>query len=246
MVTSTESFKPPYLSFQTFWNFLGDLSAKPLPPKLDRSIMGSKSGTDQNNIMSALQAFGLIDGEGAIQPGMTHFAKADADQRKEILASLVRTFYSAPLNVSSNNGTPADLDEVFKNDLGQASGDTRRKAISFFLHAAREADLTLSPHFPKTRGGSGGPGAAKKRTPKARRSAQGTADVESSVHQPASGHSNTVALRSGGTVTLSYNVDLFELDDKDETFVLELVKKLRRYNSDGGATHDHTEQGGAS
>ena len=27
-------FKPPYMSFQTFWSFIEDLSKKPLPPQI--------------------------------------------------------------------------------------------------------------------------------------------------------------------------------------------------------------------
>jgi len=47
MDDSESTFKPSYMSFQTFWNFIGELAKKPLPPQIDRSLLGSKSGTDQ-------------------------------------------------------------------------------------------------------------------------------------------------------------------------------------------------------
>ena len=46
-----QTFKPPYLSFQTFWAFLDELAAKPLPPQIDRSMLDKKSGTDQAGLL---------------------------------------------------------------------------------------------------------------------------------------------------------------------------------------------------
>src|SRR6266700_3864540 len=53
-------FRPPYLSFATFWSFLDTMLAQPLPPKIDRSMMRSKSGSDQVSLTAAMKAFGLI------------------------------------------------------------------------------------------------------------------------------------------------------------------------------------------
>lgn len=47
---SDPKFKPPYLSFQTFWGFVKELAAKPLPPQIDRTMLDKKSGTDQMNL----------------------------------------------------------------------------------------------------------------------------------------------------------------------------------------------------
>lgn len=236
MDTATGGFRPPYMSFQTFWAFLSDLCAKPLPRRLDRSIMQSKSGTDQNNLMAALEGFSFIDGDGMVEPALQRFATASPEQRTEMLSTLVQTFYRSVLRVSADNGSPAELNTTFRDELGMASSDTRRKAITFFLHAAREAGLELSPHFPKTRAGSGGPGAPKAKRVNSRRKST-TQDSGSGSRvggqdsAPASGHAQTITLRSGGTVTLTYDVNMFDVDDDDEAFVLGLIKKLRTYRS---------------
>lgn len=232
MTDETIDFKPPYMSFLTLWNFLAELSAKPLPPKLDRSIMSSKSGTDQNNLMSALEAFGFLDEGGVVLEDLQRFAAADADGRKEILRTLLEVYYAPALEVSNQNGTPNDLKAVFRDKFAISASDTQRKSITFFLHAAREAGLELSPHFPKTRAGSGAPGApkAKKATP--RKKAEATDPPDTSKRASTSGgHTQTVHLKSGGTVTLAYDVNMFDVTDDDEQFVLGLIKTLRTYKS---------------
>jgi len=227
LVDSPPDFKPPYMSFQTFWNFLTDLSAKPLPRKLDRSIMQSKSGTDQNNLMAALEGFGFIDGDGVVQPSFQWFQEATPEQRKETLSDLLSTFYGAPLGVSANNGTPNDLAESFRDRLGMTTADTRRKAITFFLHAAREAGIDLSPHFPKTRAGSGAPGTPKPQRSGSRRKAalNGNASTKS-PEKPGVGEQRVVLFGEAGTVTI--DVDVRWLDLPDDTFkqLRELIKNI--------------------
>ncbi len=44
---------------------------------------------------------------------------------------------------------------------------------------------------------------------------------------------HTVKLHSGaGSVTLSFAVDLFKLDQPDQEFLLDLVAKMKRYDSE--------------
>lgn len=232
-------FRPPYLSFQTFWKFIEELASKPLPPAVDRSIMTSKSGTDQANLIMALTSFGLTDAQGNVQPALTALIdETPADERKRAFGGLLRQYYVGPLRVSAQNGTPGDLNKVFMEDYPSiASSDTRRKSVTFFLHAARGAGIELSPHFPSTRSGSGAPGTAKaRRSPTRRRmtaesSNSASKTVDGAPKQAAAGHTLIITLKSGGTVTLNYDVDLFQVDDDDEGFVLSLVKKLRRYQT---------------
>jgi hypothetical protein len=221
----------PWLSFQTFWSFLGELASKPLPPKLDRSMMTSKSGTDQANLIGAMQLFGLIDDENRVQSALGEFVVADEERRKAMLGEWVRGQYGPALRVSAENGTAQNLNDVFRDEMGMASPDTRRKSITFFQHAAQHAGIALSPNFPKTRTGSGAPGTPRlkrnggKRKPKD----NGGGDEPQQQTPPTKGHSHTVTLASGGTVTLAYDVNLFESSTEDEEFVLGLVRKLRKY-----------------
>lgn len=230
-------FRPPYMSFQTFWKYLDELASKPLPPRIDRSMMRTKSGTDQANLTMALNSFGLTDGEGTVLATLTKLTASPSDQRSAVLADLIRQYYPGPMRVSDENGTQAALNAVFTEDYPSiASADTRRKAITFFLHAATSAGLSLSPHFPSSRPGAGAPGAPKARRSGRRKpeSAEGQVSPEptsttSQASTSTRGTSHTIELESGGTLTLTYDLSLFDLSEDDETFVLGLVRGLRTY-----------------
>ncbi len=233
----------PWNSFQTFWNFLEDVASKPLPPKLDRSMMTSKSGTDQSNLVAAMQMFGLIDNESRVQLRLETFVAADAEGRKSMLADWIRANYGPALRISAENGTSQDLVNVFRDELGMTGADTRRKAITFFQHAAQQAGLELSPHFPKTRTGSGAPGTPRPKRTGGKRKTKNP-DSETQLRQQGttpSGHTQTVKLKSGGVVTLTYDVNMFTWSDEDEAFVLDLIKKLRKYPADATGAEGEEE-----
>lgn len=244
--TDAEGKVRPWMSFQTFWTFLEELTAKPMPRKLDRSMMTTKSGTDQNNIMAAMQTFGLIDEGGGVLAELETFQAADPDARKQMLGRWIHGKYSAPLQVSEENGTPQDLHNVFRDEYGMTGADTRRKAVTFFQHAAQHAGIELSPNFPKTRMGSGAPGAPRpKRTgTRKKKAAESNGGGTGSAPPASSGHSQTVELASGGTVTLTYDVNMFAVSETDEAFVLSLIRKLRKYPTVDGA--EEKEEAAAS
>src|SRR4051794_11347239 len=76
-----EPFRPPYMSFQTFWRFIEELHSKPLPPQIDRSLMVTKSGTDQASLSATLAAFGLIGPRGEVQPALTRLVQGEEESR---------------------------------------------------------------------------------------------------------------------------------------------------------------------
>ena len=203
-------FKPPYLSFQTFWNFIGELSKKPLPPQIDRSLLSSKSGTDQLNLTSTLKSFALIRDDLSVEPRLDQLVNADEDQRKKLLAEIVHQYYPDPLRVSAENGTEKLLHDSFRESYGLDAADTRRKSITFFLHAARTADIELSPHFPATRTGSGGGGSPRPRKASSRKPKP---PVQESPRTGAvsGGETKTVGFGEAGTVTVNVNMQWLKL-----------------------------------
>jgi hypothetical protein len=228
------AFKPPYMSFQTFLTFVEELASRPLPPQIDRSMMGSKSGTDQNNLTSALKGFGLINSDHRVEPALVQLATSDETKRNEKLAELVRAYYPDPITVSEQNGTEGQLIESFKRSFSLDTVETRRKAITFFLHAARVAGIPLSPHFPQTRTGSGSPGtprpkrSAKRKTAPPVNGAGASNSTATRPNQPG-GDTYSVSLQSGGSVSVVVSVNLFALSTEDRNFVIDLVDKLKGY-----------------
>jgi hypothetical protein len=259
MEPQVESFKPPYMSFQTFWNFIAELGSKPLPPRIDRSLMGSKSGTDQNNLTAALTTFQLVkvvNGASEVQPRLRELAEGDEAQRKALLADLVREFYPKPLAVSEANDTEAALHDAFRDAYDLNAAETRRKCETFFLHALRVAELPISPHFKQTRPGSGAPGTPKPRkATKPRRAADPKPDGNGGgiVNPPAgSGAAEVVTVDFGdaGSVVLHVDVRWLQLDD--DTFAelrknVNAMKALATHTPANPAGNDETlAEGGAS
>ncbi len=226
----TATFKPPYMAFSTLWGFFSELSQKELPPRIDRSLMASKSGTDQANLLAAFSAFELVGPEQRVQPRLVELTSPDLDERKRALRELLAERYPTQVKISEDNGTGAQLQESFKEDFA-LEGDTRRKAMAFFLHAARTAGLHVSPHFPATRGGSGAPGVPRKRGSNGiRKKLPITADKPVAVSpQAAGGDTYTVTLQSGGQVSVVVDVNLFGLSTTDRDFVIDLVDRLKGY-----------------
>jgi hypothetical protein len=235
--STTPPFRPPYMSFQTFWKFVEDLSARPLPPQIDRSIMNSKSGTDQANLMSALTGFGLIGADQRVEPALRDLAINDEVTRRERLAALIRKHYPEQVAVAEQNGTEQQLHQAFRESFNLESADTRRKAVTFYLHAARTAGMTLSEYCPNTRAGSGSPGtsrpkrAAKRRAPAASidGASNGSATRQRDGQTHTGGDTYIVTLASGGTVSVAVSVNLFGLTTEDRSFVIELIDKLKGY-----------------
>ncbi|HEV2071512.1 MAG TPA: hypothetical protein VGR26_17120 [Acidimicrobiales bacterium] len=220
---------PPYGSFGTFWNYITGLKAETLPPQLDRTMMRGKSGSDQAVINMALKFFGLVDPDrnNKVLDSLKRIVAADSKVQKTILGELVRTHYPAQMAVSDRLGTEKQLHESFETTFG-LSGETRRKAATFFLHAAATAGIQVSPNFPKARAGQGraANGAAKKAAARKRPSASAT-----KTKNEGGGDTYTVELECGGTVQLIVTADLMSLlrHDGDRKMVTGLIEKMESY-----------------
>ena len=227
----TEGFRPPYMSFTTLWSFIDELLSRPLPPRIDRSIMASKSGSDQQNLTTAMKAFVLIDANQNVT-GLRALEDSDEAARVAWLAERVRACYPEQLRISDVHGTEQQLRLSFKEGFALDSRETVRKSMTFFLHAARKANIPLSAHFPATRSGSGAPGAPKARRtakPRAKPSAPLSGNPSSKSGAADKGDVYAVTLNSGGSVRVVVDVNIFELSTEDRQFVINLVDSLKGY-----------------
>lgn len=225
------SFTPPYgIAWRTFLNSLDHMAELPMPNRIDRSFLTWLPGLQQSYFMSALRSFGLADSDNAPAEQLVALVQRPMD-RPEIVRGLVKEHYSRPLALADENATTGTLMETWKEEYGQ-EGETRRKATTFFLHAAKYAQLTLSPHWESgVRASSRGASTSKARR-KAGKPKQPVAPEEpsSAASPPAQGDSYRVDLLSGaGDVELKVNVDLFKISKADRAFVLKLVDALRDY-----------------
>lgn len=140
---------PPYLAYKTFRNFIEQLRVT-MPARIDRSVMPSLSGANQSWLIGALKYFKLIDEDGVPDEALKKLAKAEDQERKRLLREMLQRFYPFIFNsIKLDGATPRQLEEQFSKTA--ATGDTVKKCIAFFLAAAKETDLELSPYLRKMR-----------------------------------------------------------------------------------------------
>lgn len=218
----------PYVSYKTFRNFLDGIG-ETMPTRVDRSLMSTMSGATQGQLISALRYLDLSTKNDLPTDRLRELHKAKGPEHKALFRKMIVDGY--PFLCGSGFDLKATtiqhLEEQFRNETG-ASGATVDRCINFFKAAAKDAGLELSPHLAKSRPrrSKSTNGTARKTKPKTPSVDAGAAPVPS--RRPS--NSKTVRLRSGaGEITLSYDVDLFEMDSADQQFALGLIAKMKEY-----------------
>ncbi len=138
---------PPYLPYKTIGTFIDGLKVA-LPQRIDRSLMKSMSGGMQSSLMSALIYLDLIDlNTGAITEKLNRLVHSEGVERQRVLQEILTDSYPFLFadGLQLDRATTSQLEERFKQS--GASGDTLRKSVTFFLKAAKDAGLKVSPHI---------------------------------------------------------------------------------------------------
>jgi hypothetical protein len=152
---------PPYFAFKTLTNLLVRMEEHGPPNRVDRTFLKEMSGAGQTQFIAGLKSLGLIDDEGAVQPRLAQLV-SEPDNRPALIGEILRERYPDAVALGRTNATTGELVELFGTAHG-VKGDTARKAIAFYLQAAKYAgDVPLSPHF-KTPSVASGNGGARKR-----------------------------------------------------------------------------------
>lgn len=220
-----DTFAPPYISFETFRSFVGRLNPQYLPPRIDRSMMVGMAGGTQTYLLQALRSFELVGDGNETRPALVELASGD-DRFKTALGELLERCYPEQLELARRQGTSAQLIESFA--ASGYSGSTVRKAVTFFLNAARAADAPLSPNFRAPTARVAAPRKATRPKPK---TTPDPADGGTSPQGPAADERHTVELASGGTVTVSCSTAFLGLTREDREFLFDLVDRLRDYQA---------------
>lgn len=223
--TALGEFRPPYLSFQSFLNFLDRIPSNKIPPQIDRSVLGKSSGSTQAQLMVALKSFELIDDDLAVQDALKALIKGSEAERKDLIGDLVRHFYPEQLKLAQANATFQQLRDSFV-DTFDISGETVVKAIRFFLQVLDYVEIEASQFWtaPRT---SATP--RRKRTGPKKASGNVSQEDEAPTQRHSPGSSKSITLGSGGTLTLSMTFDLFALSSDDRAFVFGLIDQMRSY-----------------
>lgn len=242
---------PPYVSFTTFRTLLDWLKSEGVPLRFDRSFWHRKfSGSVGTQLVASLRFLGLLQEDRPLSD-LESLANAPVDERRFILAVILKDSYKLVSFDQLGRATPSMIREWFKGYA--VEGNTLRKAISFFVTAAKEAEMPMSNSVMKMSRGrlssQSTPASGKKRQePKIitkdnreRRDDYGQV-LTSSNHQV--NNRTSIKLDSGGHVALELAVDLFDISEKDREFVLRLVDLTREYKQIYGNDPIRTDETG--
>lgn len=146
---------PSYVSYRTHLTAIEALRADGIPTVLDRTsiLMSRMSGAYQSQLRSSWRFLGLMDEGDKPTPILERLVYAQEDERKQVLREILEQAYpfllgdSADLDLS--RATPRQFSEAFEE--AGVSGETIRKAESFFLKAAEDAEIKISPQIVKAR-----------------------------------------------------------------------------------------------
>ena len=190
MPGQNEEPSAPYIPFRTFLNLIIKMEDG-VPQRLDKSFLIAQAGGLHQPIIAAFRFFGFVDDEGLTQPSL-HEVATGGDRRDEFLAVAFDHAYLWA-NELGNNATQQQLDEAFKLNTG-FGGSTLRKAVTFYLHAARHLGYPLSKHFsaPRAAGGGASPGKPRKKAAPKRATSTGK-DAASASPPPSRSNLHPVA-----------------------------------------------------
>jgi antitoxin component of MazEF toxin-antitoxin module len=219
-VTMLHKTPAPYLPFRTFQTAIEALEHG-IPKKIDRTIWRSQSGLVQSQILMALRFLALVDDQDR-PTQLLHSLVEEKETRAANYGTILSLSYSDVLAHDLTKMTP----KMIEDEMEQYSvtGDTKRKAVTFFLRAAKFAGLPMHPLLSSMVRNTG----PRKRKGKGLFVAKMNGAADPAFQSPQA-HANTVQLSNGATVTLKISGDPFTLPAEDRQFVFDLVDKLQAY-----------------
>ena len=226
-----------YVGWGTFKNAIDQL-AQGLPNRIDRTCFPGLAGGVQSQLLAALKFLDLIDDDGKPTAALRSLAAADEDGRKEHFKKMLQQHYADLFALDLTKTTPGELSETMGKSYN-VSGDTKTKAIRFFLAAATWVGIPMSKLLinaaPAASSTSGNGAPRRRRSPARTRAATAPNDDEEEQQygvtavDSTAGTARTVNLQSGGTLTISVSLDVLRLSAADRKFVFKLIDELEEY-----------------
>lgn len=137
--------QPPYIAWSSLLGLLDKMATDGLPSRVDKSYLHNHSGATQTQILAALRSLELIGSDGVPTQALQVLVQEEGKTRQEAVASLLASRYPAVVELGRTNATQGQLEDAFQ-DMG-VTGDTRRKAVAFFLKAADYAGVSVSRNW---------------------------------------------------------------------------------------------------
>jgi hypothetical protein len=154
------------------------------------------------------------------------------EQRPAIMRGLIESTYGHEMGLEFTTTTPKVLEDMFQDSYA-VTGATKQKAITFFLKAARFANIPLSPFLMAQIKNS----SIRRRKSRGKSAPLAAGETNGATLRPimpssAGAETHSIRLVSGGTVTISISFNPFKMPVEDRTFVFSLIDKIQDYEKD--------------
>ncbi len=219
-----------YVAWGTFKNAIEGL-AQAIPNRIDKTVYPGLNSAVINQLLTGYKFLGLIDNSGKPSPDLQALAVTDEAARKQQLGTLLRHRYADLFALDLVKTTPAELAEKMEKSYS-VTGETREKAIRFFLAAVSYLGIEVSSLLKKTTAANNSTTRRKRQTkPKAAAPPVNTATQTQDTNTNNGGSARVITLASGGTLTLSASLNFLALNPTDRKFFSDLIDKLDAYES---------------
>ena len=220
--------KPPvaaYIPFKTLEGVTETLEQEGVPPRIDRSMFPTFSGSVQSWVLSAFEFLGFTDADGIVQPRLRRWID-ESDTRPSIMREIIGEKYAPVVALADRKGTPQQMREEIEK-LG-VSGTTSQKAVRFYLAASEFAGMPVPATWKKARVSVG---TGKRRRRRTRTDGAPEETEPEPEKAPDTGPGSTVALGEAGTVTLKTDINLMALEAGDRDWLFRLIDHFHSYES---------------
>lgn len=246
MEPASEARSLPYSSFGTFLTTLDHFGAVGVPNLIDpKTLPPTISGSGKYEVLGAFRFFRLIDNNG--RPNVDRLPPLTLEKtRREALSDMLREYYPGLFDLPLATAGPSEIRRWFTEN---ATASTVGRAQAFFLSAAKQNGIALHPLVAKATRAVTGSIKRKRRKAKATSPTEDVTalPVAEITGQPQAGESRTVRLISGGTVTVTWSVNLWDLEPgQDRDFVFDLIDTLKAYMKNGGPGNARATNNGAA
>jgi hypothetical protein len=140
---------PAYASFKSFNTFFeARRDDGHITTVVDRSLMSNFAGSTAGELLASMKYLGMIDDKGTPSHLYEQYLLADDEARVPLLASTLRRSYPYLFETERFDIERATSQQVVELFRAQGiSGSTLSRSIMFFLAAAKQAGIKVSPNI---------------------------------------------------------------------------------------------------